>query len=75
MKLYYNFYDSRWKDPDLNNGYFDPRSLLSHTLGVYTGIDITNKLFVEAKASGGYEFQRWLIVLIRLSTTLHFIRR
>jgi hypothetical protein len=27
-------------------------------LGIYSGLDLTKKLFIEAKASGGYEFQR-----------------
>lgn len=58
IKLYYNYYYSSWGEPELSHGYFDPRSLRSHTLGVYTGLDLTRKLFVEAKASGGYEFQR-----------------
>lgn len=58
IKLYYNYYYSDWGEPELSHGYFDPRSLSSHALGVYTGLDLTSKLFVEAKASGGYEFQR-----------------
>ena len=58
IKLYYNYYYSSWGEPELNHGYFNPRSLRSHTLGIYTGLDLTSKLFVEAKVSGGYEFQR-----------------
>jgi len=58
IKLYYNYYYSDWGEPELNHGYFNPRSLRSHSLGAYTGLDITSKLFIEAKASGGYEFQR-----------------
>jgi tetratricopeptide (TPR) repeat protein len=58
VKLYYNYYYSEWEQHGLYHGYFDPSSLSSHTVGLYTGIDITKKLFVEAKASGGYEFQR-----------------
>ena len=58
IKLYYNYYYSSWAEPELNNGYFNPRSLSSHALGVYTGFDLSRKMFVEAKASGGYEFQR-----------------
>jgi len=58
IKLYYNYYYSTWGEPELSHGYFDPRSLSSHALGLYTGLDITKKLFIEAKASGGYEFQR-----------------
>ncbi|MEI8348919.1 MAG: tetratricopeptide repeat protein [Candidatus Omnitrophota bacterium] len=58
IKLYYNYYDSTWGEPEISHGYFDPRSLRSHALGVYTGIDFTKKLFLEAKTSGGYEFQR-----------------
>ncbi|MFA6129949.1 MAG: tetratricopeptide repeat protein [Candidatus Omnitrophota bacterium] len=58
IKLFYNYYYSSWAEPELSNGYFNPRSLLSHALGIYTGLDLTSKLFFEAKASGGYEFQR-----------------
>ncbi|MFA6186780.1 MAG: tetratricopeptide repeat protein [Phycisphaerae bacterium] len=58
VKLYYNYYYSDWAQQGLNHGYFSPASLSSHSVGLYTGIDITKKLFVEAKASGGYEFQR-----------------
>ncbi|MFA5144527.1 MAG: tetratricopeptide repeat protein [Candidatus Omnitrophota bacterium] len=58
IKLYYNYYYSSWAEPELSHGYFNPRSLRSHSLGVYTGLDLTKKLFIEAKASGGYEFQR-----------------
>ena len=57
VKLYYNYYYSDWAQYGLYHGYFDPRSLSSHAVGLYTGIDITKRLFVEAKASGGYEFQ------------------
>jgi hypothetical protein len=58
IKLYYNYYFSQWGEPEISHGYFDPRSLRSHSLGVYTGFNLTERLFVEAKASGGYEFQR-----------------
>jgi tetratricopeptide (TPR) repeat protein len=58
VKLYYNCYYSDWARQELNHGYFNPSSLSSHSLGLYTGVDITEKLFVEAKASGGYELQR-----------------
>jgi tetratricopeptide (TPR) repeat protein len=58
LKLYYNYYYSGWGEPELNHGYFNPRSLSSHALGLYTGLNITRELFFEAKASGGYEFQR-----------------
>jgi len=58
VKLFYNYYYSVWAQPDLYHGYFDPRSISSHALGLYTGVDLTKKLFIETKASGGYEFQR-----------------
>ena len=58
IKLFYNFYYSSWGEPELSHGYFDPRALSSHALGAYTGLDLTKRLFLEAKASGGYEFQR-----------------
>lgn len=58
IKLYYNYYYSSWGEPELSHGYFNPRSLRSHALGIYSGLDLTKKLFIEAKASGGYEFQR-----------------
>ncbi len=57
VKLYYNYYYSSWAEPQLNHGYFNPRSLLSHALGVYSGVDLSKKFFVEGKVSGGYEFQ------------------
>ncbi|MCX5713767.1 MAG: tetratricopeptide repeat protein [Candidatus Omnitrophica bacterium] len=57
VKLFYNYYYSSWAEPELSHGYFNPRSLFSHSLGVYSGVDITNRLFIDAKASGGYEFQ------------------
>ena len=57
VKLYYNHYYSSWGEPQLNHGYFNPRSLRSDMLGIYSGVDITKKLFLEGKASGGYEFQ------------------
>jgi tetratricopeptide (TPR) repeat protein len=56
-KLYYNYYYSDWEQ-QLDHGYFNPSSISSHAIGIYTGIDLTKKLFIEAKASGGYEFQR-----------------
>ncbi len=58
IKLYYNYYYSGWSEPELDHGYFNPRSLRAHSLGAYTGLEITPRLFFEAKASGGYEFQR-----------------
>ena len=57
VKLFYNYYYSSWGEPELSHGYFDPRSLISHALGIYSGVDLTPRLFLEAKASGGYEFQ------------------
>ena len=58
IKVFYNYYYSSWAEPELSHGYFNPRSLRSHTLGLYTGLDLNKRLFIEAKASGGYEFQR-----------------
>jgi tetratricopeptide (TPR) repeat protein len=58
VKLFYNKYYSAWGEPELNHGYFNPVTLRSHVLGLYTGIDVTPRLFLEAKAAGGYEFQR-----------------
>lgn len=58
VKLYYNHYYSGWGEPELSHGYFNPRSLHSHSVGAYTGRDLTRKLFIEARVSGGYEFQR-----------------
>ena len=58
IKLYYNYYYSDWGEPELSHGYFDPRSIRAHSVGVYSGIELTKKLFIEGKASGGYEFQR-----------------
>lgn len=58
LKLYYNYYYSDWGEPELSHGYFNPRSINSHTLGFYSGVDLTDKLFAEAQVSGGYEFQK-----------------
>ncbi|MBF0121810.1 MAG: tetratricopeptide repeat protein [Candidatus Omnitrophica bacterium] len=58
IKIFFNDYYSDWGEPELRHGYFNPRTLRSDTLGLYSGIDVTNKLFVEAKAAGGYEFQK-----------------
>ncbi|MBP7216336.1 MAG: hypothetical protein KBA46_03520 [Candidatus Omnitrophica bacterium] len=57
-KLYYNYYYSTMGEPDLSHGYFNPHSIKSHALGLYTGIDLTKRLFAEAQISGGFEFQR-----------------
>lgn len=58
LKLYYNYYYSGWGEPELSHGYFNPRTLTSYALGLFSGLDLTRKLFIEAKAAGGYEFQR-----------------
>jgi len=39
-------------EPELSHGYLIPVPISSHALGLYTGLDITKKLFIEAKASG-----------------------
>lgn len=57
-KIYYNFYHSNWGEPELNHGYFNPRSINSHSLGLYIGKDINSRLFSDAQASYGYEFQK-----------------
>jgi len=58
LKVFYNYYYSGWGEPELSHGYFNPRKLSSHTLGLYSGVDITSRVFMEVKSSGGYEFQR-----------------
>ena len=54
LKLYYNFYFSNW-DKQLSNGYFNPKTFWSHTLGLYGSRKISPKLFLEGQISGGYE--------------------
>ena len=56
VKLYYNYYYSNW-GKSLNSGYFNPETLNSHTLGIYSGVSLTDKLFVEAQTSIGHEVQ------------------
>jgi len=63
IKLFYNYYFSNMAEPLLSHGYFNPRSIKTHTLGAYASKDITDKLFVAVQASGGYEFQRVIDVL------------
>jgi len=56
IKLYYNYYYSGWS-AQKDHGYFNPKSVQSHTLGIYASKDLTKKLFVEGQASSGYEWQ------------------
>lgn len=56
-KLYYNYYHSNFS-AQLNHGYFNPWIINSHSLGLYSGKDITKKLFVEGQISAGYERQK-----------------
>ncbi len=67
VKLFYNDYYSAWGEPELSHGYFNPRTLRSDVLGLYTGVDLTKKLFVEATVAGGYEFQNKSDVLHKKS--------
>lgn len=55
-KLYYNYYWSEW-DRQFDHGYFDPREFEAHTLGLYTGFSITDRLFFETQASVAFEHQ------------------
>lgn len=57
LKAYYNFYYSDWKF-QFNNGYFNPRSIVSHSLGLYSGVSLAHNLFAEAQASVGHEVQK-----------------
>ncbi|MDQ7778718.1 MAG: tetratricopeptide repeat protein [Planctomycetota bacterium] len=57
VKLYYNLYYSDWHE-QLNHGYFNPLEVSSHSVGVYSGVKITDSLFAEAQMSRGYESQR-----------------
>jgi len=56
VKFYYNYYDSTWAD-QYDHGYFNPKRYHSHTLGLYTGFNITERLFFETQASYGHEWQ------------------
>jgi hypothetical protein len=56
LKLYYNYYYSDWV-MQLNHGYFNPKQVQSHTLGLYGSHQVLPKLFVEAQGSLGCEIQ------------------
>jgi hypothetical protein len=56
LKGYYNYYGSEWSH-QYDHGYFDPESFQSHTLGLYTGVPLTPRLFCEAQASIAHEQQ------------------
>jgi hypothetical protein len=56
VKAYYNYYFSDWKHQK-DSGYFNPLSIASHSLGLYSGFYATKKLYVEAQGSLGYEYQ------------------
>jgi tetratricopeptide (TPR) repeat protein len=57
LKMYYNFYYSDWKF-QFSNGYFNPKSIISHSVGLYSGVSLAHNLFVEAQASVGHEVQK-----------------
>jgi tetratricopeptide (TPR) repeat protein len=56
LKLFYNFYYSDWAD-QMNNGYFNPKSIYSNTGGIYGSTNLWKKLFWENQLSMGYEIQ------------------
>lgn len=56
VKLYYNYYFSTWAE-EYDHGYFNPDRYQSHTLGLYSGFNITERLFFESQASYGHEWQ------------------
>ncbi|MEI8206960.1 MAG: hypothetical protein WCG03_08795, partial [Kiritimatiellales bacterium] len=56
VKLYYNYYYSTWAE-QYDHGYFNPDRYQSHTLGLYGGFNITERLFFETQASYGHEWQ------------------
>jgi hypothetical protein len=56
VKLYYNFYAAEW-ERQVDHGYFCPESFQAHTLGLYTGFEITPRLFCEMQGSTARERQ------------------
>lgn len=56
VKLYYNYYYTDWRNW-IDSGYFNPNMVSAHSLGVYSGIDLSKKLFIEGQFSLGYEKQ------------------
>jgi len=56
-KLFYNYYYSSWTK-QLSNGYFNPLSVLSQKIGIFSSFGITQWLSGEINGSIGYENQR-----------------
>ena len=54
MKVYYNYYFSDWSE-QIGHGYFNPFSIQAHTLGIYSSVNLSKKLFIEGQGSVGYE--------------------
>jgi len=55
LKAYYNFYFSGWKKI-LSSGYFNPRSVYSNWLGIFSAGDF-GRLHAEGRVAAGYETQ------------------
>jgi len=56
VSLYYDFFGFKMSEPDMWNGYFNPRFIHTHSLGVSAGFNVTKRLYLDFKTSGGYEF-------------------
>lgn len=56
-KLFYNYYYSAWSK-QFNNGYFNPLSVLSQKIGIFSSFDILQWLSGDINASIGYENQK-----------------
>lgn len=57
VKVYYNCYYSNWGQ-QLNMGYFNPKSILSQSLGIFTSHNMTKQLYADLRFSLGYENQQ-----------------
>lgn len=56
VRLYYNIYNSKW-GRQLDSGYFNPLSIMSQSIGVYTNYALNDSLSGDARISFGYENQ------------------
>lgn len=56
VRVYYNIYNSKW-GRQLDSGYFNPLSIMSQSLGIYTNYALNDSLSGDARVSYGYENQ------------------
>lgn len=56
VKLYFNDYFSRWGEQK-DSGYFNPHSIHSDAIGIYSSWQMRPRLFAEGQTSVGFETQ------------------